>query len=210
MKERPPHRGAVGDVALFAQRFLEARLAGFTKDIEICLTGRPADWRPGLTYAYFPALMACCGTLEYLACMYHGRRKCNDDQVAEFATEFMSQPSYDAAAIRLLFEGFRHKIAHHGIASGVWHDRRNNRRITWSIGPDQAGPPIQLQDDERHLISDPPWPCRVTHRAEIHLGCLANDIKAAALAPQGYGSALQRSDDLRAKFIKCMEYMYPR
>lgn len=210
MKEGTPHRGASGDMVLFAQRFLEARFSGFMKDIEICLTGRPADWRPGLTYAYFPALMACCGTLEYLACMYHGRRRCNDDLVATFAIDFMPQPAYDAEAIRTLFEGFRHKVAHHGIASGVWHDQRHDRRVTWAIGPDQSGPAIQLRDDARDLVFDPPWPCRVTHIAEIHLGCLASDIKKSALGARGYVQALKARNDLVSSFVRCMQYMYPR
>lgn len=209
-QDRPAHRGAGGDLALFAQRFLEDRFAGFNKDIAICLTGRPAEGRSGLTYAYFPALMACCGTLEYLACMYHGIRKCNEKQVAAYCAEFMTQPAYDAEGVRLLFEGFRHKVAHHGIASGVWHDRVHHRRITWSVGPDRDPPAMRLHDDIRSLMSDPPWPCSVTHTAEIHLGCLAEDIRNSALGPHGYGAALQGRNDLLTKFIQCMSYMYPR
>lgn len=210
IKVRQPHRGAGGDLAVFAQRFLEDRFVGFEKDIAICLTGRPAQNRSGLTYAYFPALMACCGTLEYLACMYHGRRKCNDRQVSSFAAEFMPQPTYNGEGVRLLFEGFRHKVAHHGIASGVWHDRRHNRRISWAIGPDQSPPAIQLRGDARDLVSDPPWPCPVTHTAEIHLGRLAQDTRDAALGPHGYCVALHASRTLLDRFEQCMVHMYPR
>ena len=58
---RLPHRGTADDQAKFATDFLKGRLAGFEKDMRICLTGIPSEVRSGLTHAYFPALGTCCG-----------------------------------------------------------------------------------------------------------------------------------------------------
>lgn len=194
----------------FASKFLEDRFLGFDKDIDICLTGRPAANRTGPTYAYFPALMACCGTLEYLACMFLGRRRCTDTQVAQYAVEFLPQPEYDAEAIRLLFEGFRHKVAHHGIASGVWHDRQTDRRITWSLHPGRNSPAMEVKEDNRTLIADPPWKCRVTHCTVIRLGRLAQDVRDSALEANGYREALRSRAGLVDRFTRCMHFMYPQ
>ena len=75
MGKRSPHRGLIDNPGGFAKQFVLDRLAGFSKDMEICLRPIPSKTRSGDTHAYFPALTAACGTLEYLAAMHSGRVK---------------------------------------------------------------------------------------------------------------------------------------
>lgn len=65
MKKRAPHRGLANDNGAFAKQFVLDRLVGFEKDMKICLRPIRSSTRAADTHAYFPALTACCGTLEY-------------------------------------------------------------------------------------------------------------------------------------------------
>ena len=98
----PRHRGASGNEAAFARRFLGGRLAGFQKDIRICLTGVRAKNRSGITHAYFPALAACCAMLEYLAALHRGSiRGIGWRQVVDWAGHYLPQPEYDSDTVRI-------------------------------------------------------------------------------------------------------------
>ena len=152
-----PHRGAAGNLRQFAASFVQARMEGFTKDMQICLTPVPSKARSGPTHAYFPALMACCGTLEYLAGLYSGRTKpCGDEELSGYAAKFLPQPAYAPDAIHILHCALRHSIAHRGIATGVWVDRKPgaNRRVTWRVGAETKAPSIVLKAEEGSLTRD--------------------------------------------------------
>jgi hypothetical protein len=69
---RVTQRGTQNDMAVFAKNFVHSRLDGFEKDIQICLTPIPSTVRAGVTHAYFPAMAACCGTIEYLTALHVG------------------------------------------------------------------------------------------------------------------------------------------
>ena len=113
MKGAPKHRGTGGNSSRFARRFVMSRLGGFEKDMQICLTPIQAKGRSGLTHAYFPALGACCATLEYLAGLYRGNlRGVGWRDVATWAQNYLPQPDYNAETVRILFEAFRHPVAH--------------------------------------------------------------------------------------------------
>src|SRR5262245_23727859 len=89
-KQRQPHRGSADHIAEFAPKFVRGRLRGFEKDMWICLKDTPYSALPehlrngrspgADTHAYFPALGACCGTLEYLSALYAGQI----DRIGEF------------------------------------------------------------------------------------------------------------------------------
>ena len=137
------HRGAADDQRKFAAAFLKGRLAGFEKDMRICLTGIPSEVRPGLTHAYFPALGTCCGMLEYLAGLYVGRIDGLGRREVTAYAKYLPQPDYDPEAIRVLVDAFRNAVAHRGIASGVWidpHQHRGERRLTWRVSADSYPP----------------------------------------------------------------------
>lgn len=211
---RQRHRGANGDMAKFASAFLEARLKGFEKDMRICLTPMQSHDRPGSTHAYFPALMNCCGMLEYLAGFFNGwTRPCGLGQLNAYAETYLPQPDYDEDAMRVLFCALRHPVAHRGIASGVWVDRHahhKGRRITWMIHADAIHPAVQIKQQAGVLKFDPPWPCCYTHRAHVHLGRLWRDIHESVLKPKGYRDALATDLPLLKNFTRYMESMYPR
>ena len=141
-----PYRGSGGDLVVFAPRFIMDRMAGFEKDMRICLTPGLATHRKGLTHAYFPGLAACCGAIEYLGALSVGnpgpiKKGLSRGHVQDFARRYMAQPHYDNEAIRVLWDLFRNGTAHHGITSGVWIDHMpaklpppylGNRRANYS------------------------------------------------------------------------------
>jgi hypothetical protein len=147
VKSAPVHRGAIRDTGSFAINFIEGRLIGFEKDIDICLTPIESKTREGVTYAYFPALAACCATLEYLTALYRGNiRSVGWQQVADFGDRYLPQPDYNRETVHVLFDAFRHPVAHRGIASGVWvephHGAGRRRRLTWTVTADDKQPSL--------------------------------------------------------------------
>jgi hypothetical protein len=122
----------------------------------------------------------------------------------------MPQPNYDEDRIRILVDHFRNSVAHRGIASGVWIDRKpgpgHGRRLTWKVFADARRPSIQVVSEERQLMNDPPWPCAYTHRVHIHLKSLAADIRKGA---QGYAEEVTTNQPLQSNFFACMHNLYP-
>jgi len=208
----PARRGVrPGDPGRFAERFIRSRVAGFDKDIRICLTPVRARARAGLTHAYFPVLGTCCATLEYLAGLYRGNlRGIGAQHIADWAEQFLRQPDYDRETIRVLFDAFRHPVAHRGIASGVWIDQRpgptHGNRLTWKVLADARRPSCRIVPERGDLQRDPPWLCGYTHRVHIHLRGLAVDIRNGALAN---ARAVRGDHNLQTSFMKCMQQLYP-
>jgi hypothetical protein len=204
-----PHRGADGDRAAFARKFVEGRLQGFRKDIAICLTGTQIG--ASFTHAYFPALGSCCGTIEYLAGLYEGRlHNLGFQHWLAFAQDYLGE-AYDDDRMRVLYQAFRHSVAHRGIASGIWvdqHDNAQGRRTTWEISELNVAPAISVvATPGGKLVSDPPWETPYTHRVYIHVGRLAQDIVDAA---NRYVLDLVAREPMLAQFYQCMEELYPR
>ena len=212
MEKRLPHRGQTNNLGGFAKNFVLGRLAGFEKDMEICLRPILSKTRSGDTHAYFPALTASCGTLEYLAAMYSGRVKgLSYKEVSAWSSIYMPQPDYDSEIIRVLFDAFRNSVAHRGIASGVWVDKvhgpKNGRRLTWKISEKRMKPSIYVHEENGVLKQDPPWPCKYTHRVHIYLASMIDDIKAGAIQ---YSNDLESNSGLHKNFYSCMEKLYPK
>jgi hypothetical protein len=209
--DREPHRGTV-DTEEFAPRFLHARLAGFDKDMRICLSPVRSSTRPGITHAYFPALGACCGLLEYMAGLARGNiRGIGWPQVADWAERFLVQPDYDRQTMRVLVEAIRHPVAHRGIASGVWIDHNQGphrgRRLTWKVAADALRPAVRVVPENGSLTKDPPWPCGYTHRLHVHLRGLSVDLRNGV---KGYADALAVDRQLQGNFDRAMRQLYPR
>ncbi len=209
--KRPPHRGLPNEPAKFARQFVLDRLAGFTKDIDICLTPAASKAKDSPTHAYFPALASCCGTLEYWSALFRGRTTgLGWPDVWNWSQHYLPQPAYGEDPIRVLVDAFRNAVAHRGIATGVWVDRKPGagfgRRLTWRILEDDSCPSIRVVDEVGTLITDPPWPCVYTHRVHIHLRSLADDISAGA---QTYAEDLLQEQQLVDKFYACMRQLYP-
>ena len=207
----PDHRGTSNDPAAFLRKFILGRLDGFQKDMEICLTPIPSKSRAGNTHAYFPALAACCALLEYLTVLYRGRTDPPGwRNVFGWADRYLPKPYYDEDSVRILVDHFRNSIAHRGIATGVWIDRKpgpgHGRRLTWQVSADARRPSVNVVAEAGKLKRDPPWPCTYTHRVHIHLKSLIADIRGGALA---YAEDAASNPLLRERFYACMRNLYP-
>jgi hypothetical protein len=188
---------------------------GFRKDMRICLTPTPALHRTGETHAYFPALAACCGAIEYLGALSCGndraiREGLTVGQITTFAETYMPQPDYDRSAVRILWSLFRNRVAHYGITSGVWvdqHEEFKGRRLIWEVRETRGQPALSIKQQEGTLKYDPPHDCSYTHLALIRLAQLALDVESAALRliehiEREVGASL-------SKFSVAMNVLYP-
>ena len=205
---RPDPASAADDMAVFARDFLQRRLQGYRKDMQICLEPVASRGRAGITHAYFAALGASCGFLEYMAALFSGHViGVGWQHVAAWTERFMPQPDYDRETTRILFSAFRHSIAHRGIATGIWVDRRltPHNRITWKLLANSRRPACALVAERGTLVKEPPWPCKYTHRMHIHLKALEIDLAAAV--PR-YASAVIEPR-LLENFSSCMRQLYP-
>jgi hypothetical protein len=212
LKARKPHRGSNGDIVKFATHFIRTRAGGFRKDTGICLTDTPSDDGSSITHAYFPALAACCGFLEYMTDLHRGKlNKSGWPEVVNWAQQYLPQPDYSEDIVRVLFDGFRHSLAHRGIATGIWPDKHPTgaiaRKVTWKLFEDAERPACRLVDDVGSLMKDSPWPSPHTHRMHIHLAGLAEDLFAAAAK---YADELANDEALQDSFSKAMQTLYPR
>jgi hypothetical protein len=190
---------------------VSTRTSGFLKDIEICLKDTPNGIAGGYTHAYFPALAACCGFLEYMTGLHRGKlAKIGAPDIQQWAGDHLSKVNYTDDIVRVLFDGFRHSVAHRGIATGVWKDiatkHRPERRITWKLTELSAQPACQLIEEKCCLTKDPPWSSPYTHRIHISLRTLADDLADGATQ---FATKLRTSADLQAKFRRAMQTLYP-
>lgn len=208
MKNKEPHRGSFDNPGDFAKEFILARMDGFKKDMKICLTSIASPSRSGRTHAYFPALAACFGTLDYLTALRFGLvNEVGWEDVIEFAEKYLRQPDYRSDTMTVFREVFRNPVAHRGIASGVLVDRWDpKRRMTWRVLANAKRPSIDIRKEEGWLINDPPWPCRYTHRVHIHLKSLEIDICKGA---EKYAEEVVSNSELQCTFSHAMEMLYP-
>lgn len=207
--KRPNHRDDSDDMASFAKKFLETRLGGYRKDMQICLTPAASLGRTGAKHAYFAGLGASCGFLEYMAALFSGHvNGVGWQQVAAWTERFMPQPDYDRETTRIFFSAFRHSVAHRGIATGIWVDRKMtpHNRVTWKLLADSRRPACALVAESGTLVTEPPWPCKYTHRMHVHLKGLELDLAGAL---PGYASAIATEPKLLANFCSCMRQLYP-
>ncbi len=212
MKTYPDHRGLSDRPGSFAKAFVLARIDGFKKDLAICLRPMPSKARKGNTHAYFPALGACFGLMEYLTALRRGSvNGIGWQQIAEWAEDYLPAHEYSRNNIRVLFDAFRHSVAHRGIASGVWVDQNQGPthgfKLTWSITAASSRPAFAINAKPGVLKKDPPWPTPYTHRVSIHLKAFAKDIIGAAYL---YAAELEHSEARQSMFYRCMQRLYPR
>ena len=132
------------------------------------------------------------------------------DIAAIWAAKYLDS-HYTHDIVRVLFDGFRHSVAHRGIATGIWIDRhpdgKLNRRVTWKLTEFAERPACRLVEENGVLTNDPPWPCPHTHRMHIHLAALAQDLCAGA---EAYANDLARDEGLQRNFENAMTILYPR
>jgi hypothetical protein len=131
----------------FAKQFLRDQVERFRKDIGICLT---IDRRR--RHAYFPALIRCISFADFLGGLHAGNIETHSlSELQGYAIKFMDRAIYDELVLAILYEGFRHKIAHlidpypvFDTATKPKKFAAPHRRIAWTVYASKRGAAIKL------------------------------------------------------------------
>jgi hypothetical protein len=129
----------------------------------------------------------------------------------------MNTATYTSDRLDILYECFRHKVAHLGQPYGVF-DTNSKKRfhgqprrlITWTVLASRRKPSIKIvrvNPAEQVLISDTPWPVFYDHRVYVSVRSLASDIVGSV--PR-YLRHLGTNQAALARFRDCMREAYPR
>ena len=193
-------------IVAYAVWFAAERLETFDKDIAICLR---ADERN--RHAYMPALIACTWMLELFACLLRGNLEAKGvDRLVKFANSFMNPDHYSETALKVLWNVFRHKVAHVSKPYGVKHIEKldvdgTRGLVTWEVTAYDLEPAIKIAFAPGTISSErrPAWRSgRYTHKCSIHLPTLARDIRCAISGPEGYIQRLREKSNLQENFRK--------
>lgn len=209
------------DIVSFAKRFLRMQVLRFRKDISVCLRGRRLRPREPLTHAYFPGLMTCIAFVDLLSGLYAG--KIDGHSVGElksFVKQFMDKYAYDDDTLDILYQMFRHKVAHLAIPYAVFDTHakggplksRPRRLLTWTVHAGRRKPSIKIEPlaSAKQIQHDPtPWDTYYDHRVSISVKSLATDIVKSIYGPTGYLHCLRTDAAARARFKNCMKLWYP-
>jgi hypothetical protein len=200
------------EIVEFARAFLDEHLVRFHKDIKICLTGNAKG-----SHAYFPALITCIAFAEFLSGLYAGDLDGPGlKQLKKYAADFMSV-EYTADRVDVLYECFRHKVAHLALPYAVFDTDTKprtfpgqpRRLITWKVDAGRRKPPIEIVEmkpAKQIETAVTPWPVHYDHRATVYLCRLAYDIKKSI--PK-YFRRLEADRTARDRFKKCMAVYFP-
>lgn len=204
------------DWVQFAEiRLLRPQLDRFERDIRICLR---KDEKTG-KHAYFPGLTTCISFLEFMSGLYAGNVESRHGyiQLCDYADRFMDRTVYTNLHLSILYEGFRHKLAHLAHPYFVFDTATKKskvpepkRRIVWTVRAKGSRPPITLvpHTDEirRYKL---PWSVPYDHRIHISVAGFKRDIVSSVRGRNGYLAALKKDPALQRKFAKCMEQFFP-
>ena len=182
------------EVVKFAEAFLREHLERFRKDIGICLTRDKNK-----AHAYFPALISCISFADLLSGLYAGTLdKQGLNELKNYASKFTGA-DYTPDRIDVLYECFRHKVAHLSQPYVVFDTQTKpktfqgqiRRLITWTVRASGPRPPIQIvpQRPAKQILGQvTPWPVQYDHRALVSVRGLASDVEKSA-----------------KKYIRCLE-----
>jgi hypothetical protein len=202
------------DVVQFAKAFLDNRVETFKKDIAICLT---ADRNK--SHAYFPALITCIAFADLLSGLNAGTLTNQKlPELKAYVSKFIdtTQTVYTDDQLNVLYECFRHKVAHLAQPYAVFdtYTKRTfqgqpRRLITWTVHARGPRPPIQIVRVARTQIqrAPTPWDVFYDHRVTVSVSGLASDI--AKSIPK-YLQHLKTDSNARRRFRDCMPSYFPR
>jgi hypothetical protein len=153
----------------FAKQFLRDQVEGFRKDIAICLTMDHRRRR-----AYFPALIGCISFVDFLGGLHAGNIESHSlRELREYAKKFMDGADYDELRLSILYEGFRHKIAHLSDLYPVFDTATKpkrfaapHRRITWTVYASKRAAAIKLIPYPKPVLlkkTKTPWSVSYDH-----------------------------------------------
>lgn len=212
-----PNSTAISNQQLveFAKDFLDGQVGRFKKDMDICLTANDLG-----KHAYFPALMTCLSFSELLSGLCAG--KLDGQGIAEFKAYYAQfvRPKYDDLALTILYEGFRHKVAHLGHPYAVFDTSTKPKKfqgqpkrvVAWTVCAGRGRPSIRLEKSPLHSIlkkTKTPWPVPYDHRIHIWLRSLSGDIVASTRGKDGYLNHLKHDANSQQNFRKCMKSFFP-
>src|SRR5262249_16590096 len=199
------------EVVEFAQEFLKNRRETFRKDIDICMTPDANK-----SHAYFPALITCIAFADLLSGLYAGKLDGHGlNELKNYVSRFMDTAAYNPDRLDILYECFRHKVAHLAQPYAVFDTyskerfRTQPRRlITWTVREDEYRPAIEIVSEKKQIERAPtPWAVFYDHRATISVPTLAKDIEASM--PK-YLDHLRKDQVARDRFKNCMNHYFPR
>jgi hypothetical protein len=202
------------DVVQFAIAFLDEHLDRFKKDIAICLK---ADARE--RHAYFPALITCIAFVDFLSGLYAGKLEGHSlKELKNYVLKFMNKNEYTADRIDVLYECFRHKVAHLALPYAVFDTSTKpatfhgqpRRLITWTVHASGPRPPIKIisvAPPKQILKAVTPWPVSYDHRAVI---CIRNFSSDIVKSVSKYLHHLNMDATARSHFKDCMKTYFPR
>jgi hypothetical protein len=216
MSANLPHFESTEKLLSFARQFLRDQVDGFRQDIGICLT-----MDSHRRHAYFPALIRCISFLDFLGGLYAGDIESHSlNELQKYARQFMDRSNYDDLLLGILYEGFRHKIAHLSNAYPVFDTATKpgkfvppHRRITWTVYASKRRVPIELVSYPSSILlrkTKTPWPVSYDHRIHISLRSFANDIVKSISGPSGYLRHLQSDASSQKNFEKAMQQFFPQ
>jgi hypothetical protein len=202
----------------FSRAFLRVLVQNFHKDLSICLTAGK-----GRSHAYFPALMTCIGFADFLSGLYAGKLEGHGlKELKAYATKFMGRSNYGSLELEILYEMFRHKLAHLAYLPAVFDTakKRNRflgqprRRITWIVYASRRKRPIEIEDltTQRYLRKRkhyPSWDVSYDCIVRISVKHFQTDIIKSVYGNSGFLRALESDPTIRHHFAACMEVYFP-
>jgi hypothetical protein len=132
----------------------------------------------------------------------------------------MNAKHYSALELTILYECFRHKMAHLAYPYVVFDTVTKMRafkghaprRITWTVYASKRNPPIEVVDcSTPQLIkrSLRPWNVSYNCRVKISVASFESDIVKSIYGPSGYLRHLESDRAARERFARCMVSLYP-
>lgn len=198
----------------FAEAFLQRTIGGFRRDIAICLTADETG-----SHAYFPALITCVSFLELMAGLYTGKAgPTRIEEVWRYAGAFLDRRKYRELYLALLYEGFRHRLAHLGQPPYVFDTSARptvfprKMRIAWTVYVRRRrDEPFELKRVRKRALTkfSPPWPVPYDHRIIVSINRLRVDLPRSVLGPEGYLESLAAEPSLRRNFARCTREIFP-
>jgi hypothetical protein len=168
-----------------------------------------------------PGLMTCISLLELLSGLFIGKlNKIRLKGILRYSNQFMDSSTSTDERISILYEMFRHKIAHLTQPYGVFDTHSVHKkhllqkyprmRFTWQVNASNRHPAVDILPSPGTLRNDPPWPVAFTHRCVISLHRLKIDIPRSVTSISGYLAHLKIDSQAKVNFAKCMSEFYKK
>lgn len=208
------------DLEDFAEAFLTGRINQLRKDVGICLR-KNKDQK----HAYFPALMSCISFLDLLSGLHSGKLRYQGlTELISYMKSFVDplQLQYDPPRLAIVYEAFRHKLAHLGhpyvvFDTSTMSDRTLNQfrvpqmRLAWMVCKRRKRyMPIEIRPQTGYLRKTlTPWKVGYDHRVFISIEHIRLDAIKSVIKPGGYLARLKGNQVAKAHFTRCMKEYYP-